>query len=105
MCTGYHIAVDDKLLLFVEKSLNKEIPDNYQYVLNGEISDDLAEAIENIVGFSVKGYKNKITPGRIRHIFNRHGKTGEADNSLADIHDISRMGYVIENFSNIIIFC
>jgi len=94
---------DANLYMFISKSLNREIPDKYQYMISGHISDRLAADIEKLVGFPVKGYKNKITPGRIRHIYNRHGKDGVADNSLADTHNIARIGYVVENYDNIVV--
>ena len=100
--TKFSVSEDEKLHSFIEKSLAKEIPDKYRYEITSTISDKLATEIENIVGFSVKGYKNKITPGRIRHIFKRHGSNGEADNSMSNTHDLAKIGYVIENFDSII---
>lgn len=79
----------------------KEIPDSYQYTLANRISDRLANDIEKILGICVRGYKNKITPGRIRHIYNRHGENGTADNSMKDIGDIAKIGYITENYSKI----
>lgn len=101
MLNDYVIAVDEGLLLFVERSIRGEIPDNYQYLLSNRISDRLAYDIETLIGLSVKGYKNKITPGRIRHIYKRHGEKGIADNSMADIHDIAKIGYIVENYNKI----
>lgn len=42
--------------------------------LANRISDRLANDIEKILGICVRGYKNKITPGRVRHIYNRYGE-------------------------------
>ena len=95
-------VVDDGLLIFIERSLKKEIPDSYQYILSTRISDRLANDIEKLVGFSVKGYKNKITPGRIRHIYRRHGKNGIADDSMANVNDIAKIGYIVENYKKIV---
>ena len=84
MQNDYVVVVDEALLLFVERSIKKEIPNNYQYMLSNRISDRLAKDIERLVGFSVKGYKNKITPGRIREHYNKiekgNGTSGEFKN-------------------------
>lgn len=101
MQNDYAFAVDDGLLIFVERSIRNEIPDNYQYMLSSRISERLANDIEKLLGLSVKGYKNKITPGRIRHIYKRHGENGIADNSMENIRDIAKIGYIVENYNKI----
>lgn len=101
MQTDYIALVDENLLVFIERSIKNEIPDSYQYVLSNRISDRLADDIEKILGLSVRGYKNKITPGRIRHIYKRHGEKGIADNSMEDIRDIAKIGYIIEHYNKI----
>ena len=99
--TKFNASEDTNLYTFITKALNKAVPDKYQYKISESIPDKLATDIEKIVGFSVEGYKNKITPGRIRHIYNRHGENGVADTSLADAHDIAKIGYVIDNYDKI----
>lgn len=101
MLNDYVIALDEGLLIFIERSIRKEIPDNYQYLLSSRISDRLADDIERIIGLCVRGYKNRITPGRIRHIYKRHGENGVADSSMADIRDIAKIGYIVENYNKI----
>ena len=38
---------------------------------------------------------------RIRHLEIRHGGEGKADQSLADVEDIGRLGYVTRHFDSI----
>ena len=101
MQKDYVIVVDEGLLVFIERSIRREVPDNYQYVLSAKISDRLATDIEKLIGLCVRGYKNKITPGRIRHIYKRHGEYGIADNSMANLYDIAKIGYIVENYKKI----
>lgn len=65
------------------------------------ISDRLAEAIRSIVGFSVADYGNEIDKGQTEHIWKEHGKNGRSDNSMSDIRNLARIGYVVDNFDNI----
>lgn len=37
----------------------------------------------------------------VHHIENRHGENGKQDQSMSDINDIARMGYVIMNYDDI----
>ena len=101
MQNDYITLVDENLLVFIERSIKREIPDSYQYILSNSISDRLANDIERILGVSVKGYKNKITPGRIRHIYKRHGENGIADKSMEDIRDIAKIGFIVEHYNKI----
>ena len=65
------------------------------------IPNRLAEAIKSIVGFSVNGFGNEIDKGQTEHIWKEHGNNGRSDNSMADIRDLARIGYVVNNFDNI----
>lgn len=99
----FQLAEDEKLLQFIEHSLNGSIPDKYQYVINETITEKLAKEIEKVVGFSVEGYQNKISASRVKHIVKRHGEDGYADNSLEDVHDIARIGYIVQNYDNLVV--
>ena len=37
----------------------------------------------------------------VKHILNRHGKGGSQDQSMMNIDDIARIGYVISNYDSI----
>ena len=69
--------------------------------MSTNISDRLANDIEKIVGFSAKGYSNEIYPGNIEHIDKRHGVNGIQDRSMSYLHELAKIGYVIENYDKI----
>ena len=98
----YLLAEDANLLQFIERSLAGNIPDKYQYMICKTIPEKMAREIEEIVGFSVDGYKNMISASRVKHIFKRHGVEGCADNSLENIHDMARIGYIVRNYDNLV---
>lgn len=51
--------------------------------------------------FSVKGYSNEISPGNIRHIVNEHGENGSTDCSMSNLHNLAKIGFVIDNYDKI----
>ena len=61
MQNDYVFAADEGLLVFVERSIRNEIPNNYQYILSSRISERLANDIAKI-GYIVENY-NKIEKG------------------------------------------
>ena len=97
----YDKAEDKTLYQYIKDALAGKLPKKSFHKLSDSISDRLANDIEKIVGFSVKGYGNEISPGNITHINNRHGAKGKHDHSMSDIHDLAKMGYVIENYDKI----
>ncbi len=70
---------------------------NSSYTTTKRISDETADKISKIVGFSVKGYSSVISATSISHVIYRHGDRGVADHSMADPEDFARVAYVINN--------
>ena len=97
----YENAVDKELYTYVLEVMNGEKKWK-PYVLSKKISEKLAKDIENIVGFSVLGYENAIGPSEIVHIDKKHGKSGKSDHSMADLHELARIQYVVDNYTNIV---
>lgn len=64
-------------------------------------SQKLIKDIKEILGINIEDYSNYINTNAIRHIERRHGEHGEADNSMRNIKDISRIGYVLDNYDTI----
>ena len=67
----------------------------------GFVSEEMAIEIYNLTGLSVEGNRIVIGADDIRHILNRHGKEGKADNSMANDKDIARLSYVLSNYDSI----
>lgn len=97
----YDMSEDTNLLQYVKDALSNKLPKKSYYKISETISDKMANDIENIVGFSVKGYGNEISPGSIRHINNEHGENGRTDQSMKDFHDLAKVSYVIDNYDTI----
>lgn len=89
---------DKNLYQYVQDALNDKLSKKSYYKISESISDRMAKDIEEIVGFSVQGYGNEISPNSIRHIRNEHGENGTTDNSMKDYHDLAKIAYVIENY-------
>lgn len=89
---------DKKLYQYVQDALDDKLPKKSYYKISESISDRMAKDIEGIVGFSVQGYGNEISPNSIRHIRNEHGENGTTDNSMKDYHDLAKIAYVIEHY-------
>lgn len=97
----YIEAEDKNLIKFIISVL--EGRENYKKfeTISVHISERLAKAIENIVGFSVFDYGNEIDSGQIQHIWKEHGRNGKTDKSMADVRNLARIAYVVDNFDNI----
>ncbi len=94
---SYDISVDEKLAQMVEEVKEGTYAGNSSYTTTERISDETADKISKIVGFSVKGYSSVISTTSISHVIYRHGDHGVADHSMADPEDIARVAYVINN--------
>ena len=92
-------------------SVDEGLKDYTQRVLNGEsintaydlkpVSTRAAQDILNTIGVDATGFQTKIEPRMIEHIARRHGTQGAADTSMADMNDIARMQYVMDNYDEI----
>ena len=91
---------------------NPEIADLVQRVLSGDfkandkvylgtVSSQNAARIQEITGIDVNGFRVAIEARQIEHILNRHGVEGSADHSMAQVSDISKIGYILANPDNI----
>ena len=98
----YKAASDASLRGFIEKVrglVNNDYKNKIRHDINTETDRALAEA-HNITGTDTNGYKQIIKGNAIQHIDKRHGSNGKADHSMANIDDFSRIGFVLDNFTN-----
>lgn len=94
-------AEDEDLYKDIEDALAGKLSKKSFHKINDSIPERLARDIERIVGVSVSGYGNEISPGNIAHINKRHGENGTQDHSMGNMHDLARIGYVINNYDKI----
>jgi len=98
----YQESTDENLVVFAQEIKNKalENPSKQEYPL-GPVADSAVEDIGKLVGVDVSGYTHNIRGNTITHIENRHGENGEHDHSMADINDLGRIGYILENYDEV----
>ncbi len=99
---NYEHSEDKKLYQYILDAIAGKLSKKSYHKLSNSISDRMANDIERIVGFSVKGYGNEISPNHIQHIEDRHGANGEADHSMQNLHDVAKMGYVINTYDRMV---
>ena len=93
----YTSSVDAGLKNFAQDVINGKQAETYKL---GNVSDRAAQDIQAITGVDATGFETKIEPRMVSHIWKRHGVNGVADSSMANLDDIARMQYVIENYDS-----
>ena len=88
------------ILALAEKVESGEFKANEKVYL-GDVSEKLAKKIESLTGINVDGFKVAIEARQMVHILKDHGKNGKADRSMADLSDIAKMEYTLNNYDNI----
>ena len=98
----YKNSVDESAVAFVNRVRTLKNP-GYRNRVRFSISETgerTAGRVKELAGVDATGFENIITGGAVDHIEKRHGANGKADRSMADINDIGRLGYVLENFDD-----
>ena len=65
------------------------------------VSPREANDIKSLTGVDVEGATHNIQADNVRHIALRHGANGTADRSMANLEDVARARYVLENYDSI----
>lgn len=97
---GYEESVDTSFREFIEREMRGELKQNDSYALKN-VSDKAAADIKKAVGVDATGFKTAIEARMVTHILQGHGENGTTDHSMANIDDIARMQFVIDNYDNI----
>lgn len=95
----YINSTDKYIVQFINDVKSGKTQNSYQL---SDISDKAAKDIYNAIGVDASGFKTKLEPRIIKHILQRHGDGGTADNSMSDVNDIARMQYILDNYDYII---
>ena len=96
----YVNSADDGLLDFAKTYEENPNAKFGRYTIS-PVSQRQAADISKILGIEVSGYRNAINKSGVNHILKRHGANGEADHSMAELGDLSRMGYVIDHYDTV----
>ncbi len=79
--------------------VNNDYKNKIRHVLNTETDRALVEA-QKLTGTDTSDFMQIIKGNTIQHIDKRHGIDGEADHSMANIDDFSRINFVLDNFTD-----
>ena len=99
---AYKRSVDGGLKGFIERVRGLK-DNNFRSKIRTTIetqTDNAARAAAALTGVDTTGFSNVIKGNTVTHIDNRHGVNGIADHSMQNIEDFSRIGFVLDNFTN-----
>ncbi len=92
---------DSIMMDFIIKVLEGKAEQKAFQTISVHISKRLEDAIKSVIGLDVTGFGNEIDKGQMEHIWKEHGENGKSDNSMSDINNLARIGYVVDNFDKI----
>ncbi len=98
----YKNAVDENFVSYINKVKSGEYAGEYAVT---ETNRRTAQAMRELTGLSKVGEKIVANKDTITHIEKRRGANGKANKTMADINDIARLKYVIDNFDNAYLSC
>lgn len=75
---------------------NKNAPDVHKRF--SDVSERQAKDVQELTGIDISGFKNGINRNGIEHIEKRHGKAGAANSTMANLNDVARIPWVIDNY-------
>jgi len=98
----YEAAVDPGLVEFIEKvrSISGDKVNKLEYEVS-VIGERQRNDYEKLMGIPLKATHNVYCGSEVNHTVNRHGADGDADQSMSDIRDIARIGYILTDYDNI----
>jgi hypothetical protein len=97
----YKNSTDDSLKKYVEDVIAGKHTEKSITVLR-KVSDDLASSIDEAIGVKPVDYTVELRDDEVRHILKRHGINGIADHSMKDVNDIARIGYILNNYDEVV---
>ena len=93
-------AIEPEVIEFVKEAENNP-SDRWKKKDMGTVSERAANDIKNATGVDVSNFRHSMDVDFVSHVEKRHGKSGIQDHSMANVNDIARIGYVLENYDSI----
>jgi hypothetical protein len=97
---AYQNAVDENVLDVAQMYRENKNAKN-QRIQVAEVTGQMVDDVRRLTGTDVSGYTVWADKTTFNHIEKRHGVNGEQDHSMANLNDVARMGYVVENYDSI----
>lgn len=104
---GEHTAAEQRVIEEYQGAVDENLVNFYEAANSGQnikpyklkpVSSRAAADIKRINGRDVSGYGVELEARQAHHIELRHGKNGIADSSMADVNDIGRIQWVLDNY-------
>lgn len=98
---AYKNSADTELQEFILKVRGLQNND-YRNKIRTEISTETTNALQEaqrLTGVNTEGFTHILKGNAVQHIDKRHGANGTADHSMANLDDFSRIGFVLDNFT------
>nr|DAK54363.1 MAG TPA: nuclease [Bacteriophage sp.] len=107
-----HTSQEQRLIEEYKSSTDESLKETFQSYLENprqgfsrhninDVSERQAADASKLLGGDYTGYKNAINSNGINHILNEHGPFGEVNQSMADLNDPARVGYVLRNYDTV----
>ena len=97
---AYKESTDESLKEVIEEHLQNPGTKFTRHNISS-VSPKQAAEISKLFGGDYSGFRNAINSNGIGHILSEHGPAGTTNHSMADINDIARMGWVLENYDTV----
>lgn len=97
---AFQKAVDNDVLRAAQTFRQDPNSDNIRIPISKVGSREAAD-IKSLAGVDVTGYEHTADRNFFRHVENRHGANGEADQSMSELDDVARVGWVIGNYDSV----
>lgn len=97
----YENSEDKELYQFIQDALDNKVSGKTTYELQHKIEQRLVNDIRNLLGIETDGFSNMISKDNIVHIIKRHGIHGTADHSMADLHKLAKIEYVLQHYDKV----
>ncbi|MEG1537676.1 MAG: hypothetical protein RR387_05270, partial [Clostridiales bacterium] len=96
-------STDNRIIEFVNKVRNladKRVAEKIRMPI-ANVNKKAVNDIKSLTGIETSDYTVSIKGDAVVHIDNRHGENGQQDQSMADINNIARIPYVLDNYDTI----
>lgn len=93
----YLNSTDKKVKDFVSDVLNRA-SNKFRWIKFSQVNNKQIADVKRLLGVDITGFKNGLSESGVQHIVNRHGINGDADPTMADVNDIARIPFVLDNY-------